>query len=254
MNQSVIWSMMNVQRDRRGRERARFAAAPPIESMPEVRSRQQAQEALSRSPRPSGRRRRCVARRARRRPHPAEVSAAAATIRPIPTGSIPKSVKSALVDAMLDHSLQMDLGPDEWLTVAARASEGPLPPSRPLGPHHHRAARQGQRPVDLSCRPDQARRDPPARQSRSPRVLIYNPGMPVKGRLGEGSSRLPSAARAAGAASCSQPVDFKQALQGHRRLRRLVRLRHRRRQEQARAERHLPDQQAGRRPPPSRSR
>jgi hypothetical protein len=27
---------------------------------------------------------------------------------------------------MLDHSLSMDLAPDEWLTVAARQSEGPL--------------------------------------------------------------------------------------------------------------------------------
>ncbi len=34
------------------------------------------------------------------------------------------AVKSALIDAMLDHSLSMDLGPDEWLTVAARQSEG----------------------------------------------------------------------------------------------------------------------------------
>ena len=30
---------------------------------------------------------------------------------------------------MLDHSLQMNLGPEEWLTVAARASEGPMSPA-----------------------------------------------------------------------------------------------------------------------------
>ena len=29
---------------------------------------------------------------------------------------------------MLDHSLPMNLGPEEWLTVAARDSEGPLTP------------------------------------------------------------------------------------------------------------------------------
>ena len=40
------------------------------------------------------------------------------------------AVKSALIDAMLDHSLSMDLGPDEWLTVAARQSEGPLAPNQ----------------------------------------------------------------------------------------------------------------------------
>ena len=29
---------------------------------------------------------------------------------------------------MLDHSLRMELGPEEWLTVAARDSAGPLAP------------------------------------------------------------------------------------------------------------------------------
>src|SRR5262249_36340073 len=40
------------------------------------------------------------------------------------------AVKSALIDAMIGHSLEMDLGPDEWLTVAARQSEGPLAPNQ----------------------------------------------------------------------------------------------------------------------------
>jgi hypothetical protein len=48
---------------------------------------------------------------------------------PDPDKLYSNSVKGALVDAMLDHSLQMSLAADEWLTVAARASEGPLPPS-----------------------------------------------------------------------------------------------------------------------------
>ncbi len=38
------------------------------------------------------------------------------------------SIKSALIDAMLNYSAPMNLGPDEWLTVAARDSEGPLMP------------------------------------------------------------------------------------------------------------------------------
>ena len=33
------------------------------------------------------------------------------------------TVQRELIDAMLDHSLAMDLGPDEWLAVAARVSE-----------------------------------------------------------------------------------------------------------------------------------
>jgi hypothetical protein len=39
-----------------------------------------------------------------------------------------EAVKRCLIDAMLDHSKSMDLGPDEWLTVAARGSESGLIP------------------------------------------------------------------------------------------------------------------------------
>jgi hypothetical protein len=39
-----------------------------------------------------------------------------------------EAVKNALVDAMLDYSLPMDLGADEWLTVGARDGDGPLTP------------------------------------------------------------------------------------------------------------------------------
>lgn len=38
------------------------------------------------------------------------------------------AVKRCLVDAMLDHSKSMDLGADEWLTIAARGSETGLIP------------------------------------------------------------------------------------------------------------------------------
>ena len=45
-----------------------------------------------------------------------------------PHASYTEAVKNALIDAMLDYSLPMDLSADEWLTVAARDSEGPLTP------------------------------------------------------------------------------------------------------------------------------
>ena len=48
---------------------------------------------------------------------------------PDPNALYSESVKGALVEAMLDYSLQMNLGPEEWLTVAARASEGPMSPA-----------------------------------------------------------------------------------------------------------------------------
>jgi hypothetical protein len=39
-----------------------------------------------------------------------------------------ESVKSAIIDAMLDHGAPLGMQPDEWLTVAARDGEGPLTP------------------------------------------------------------------------------------------------------------------------------
>jgi hypothetical protein len=42
-----------------------------------------------------------------------------------------EAVKNALIDAMLDHGGPMNIGPDEWLTVAAKDAEGPLSPNEP---------------------------------------------------------------------------------------------------------------------------
>jgi hypothetical protein len=44
------------------------------------------------------------------------------------------AVKNALIEAMLDYSAPMGLGPDEWLTVAARDSEGPMLPGEIYDP------------------------------------------------------------------------------------------------------------------------
>ena len=40
-----------------------------------------------------------------------------------PHTSYTEAVKNALIDAMLDYSLPMNLDAEEWLTVAARDSE-----------------------------------------------------------------------------------------------------------------------------------
>lgn len=45
-----------------------------------------------------------------------------------PHTSYTEAVQNALIDAMLNYSVPMDLAADEWLTVAARDSEGPLTP------------------------------------------------------------------------------------------------------------------------------
>jgi hypothetical protein len=40
-----------------------------------------------------------------------------------PFGAYESAVKQALIDAMLDHSGPLEIGSDEWLTVAARDNE-----------------------------------------------------------------------------------------------------------------------------------
>ena len=124
MNQSVIWSMMNMQRDRQlGNAFDSLLAA--IDTMPAGPQRQQAQAALQQVTKTVG-----PAAPMRgpqgQAPAPGQVGAATATL-PDPDRLYSEAVKSALVEAMLGYSVQMDLGADEWLTVAARASEGPVP-------------------------------------------------------------------------------------------------------------------------------
>ena len=51
-----------------------------------------------------------------------------------PDAAYTEAVKMALIDAMLDHSVSVDLSPEEWLTIAARDSEGPLLPGELYDP------------------------------------------------------------------------------------------------------------------------
>jgi hypothetical protein len=129
MNQSVIWSMMNVQRDRQVGN-ALDSLRTALESIPDGPNRQQAQMALQQVTKTVGPTMPLRGPQGQPAPTPApgQITAASATM-PDPNVLYSEAVKGALVDAMLDHSLQMNLGPDEWLTVAARASDGPMPPA-----------------------------------------------------------------------------------------------------------------------------
>ena len=73
-----------------------------------------------------------VGRSRQRRCRTASVGAATTALRSVaaedPGQKYRDAVKRGLIDAMLDHSKSMDLGPDEWLTVAARGSESGLIP------------------------------------------------------------------------------------------------------------------------------
>lgn len=125
MNQSVVWSVMMVQRDRQVGSALQMLRTA-LKSMPEGPSMQQAQialEAVEKTVGPSQQTRSLLAAQTT-----ASGQVSAATM-PDPNVLYTEAVKTALVEAMLDHSLQMSLGPEEWLTVAARDNEGPLSPA-----------------------------------------------------------------------------------------------------------------------------
>jgi hypothetical protein len=127
LNQSLVWSVMTVQRDRQvGRDLDLLRNA--LESMPQGPNREQAVQALQQVSKTVG-----PATPNRPTPQdappPGQVSAANAAPMPDPDAMYTDAVKDSLIDAMLDHSLQMNLAAEEWLTVAARASDGPLSPT-----------------------------------------------------------------------------------------------------------------------------
>jgi hypothetical protein len=60
---------------------------------------------------------------------PAPADSTPALIMRDPTAAYREAIKTALVDAMLEHSRGMSLQPDEWLSVAAHRGESPLAPN-----------------------------------------------------------------------------------------------------------------------------
>lgn len=135
MSASAVWSMITVQRDVQVAN-SLDSLRRALEAMPDGPKVQEAEQALQR-----------VARQVGPIPQPQAQTQApglssvgvtqASTIVPAvptepqepmddPDRQYTDAVKASLIDAMLDHSLSMDLAPDEWLTVAARQSEGPL--------------------------------------------------------------------------------------------------------------------------------
>ena len=127
MNQSVVWSMMSVQRDRQ-LGNAFDSLRTAVESIPEGPNRQQARMALQQVTKTVGG---SVPPQPAHEPTtPASASGqvtAASTPMPDPDRLYSDAVKSALLEVMLNHSLQMNLPAEEWLTVAARASDAPMP-------------------------------------------------------------------------------------------------------------------------------
>ena len=124
MNQSVVWSVMVTQRDRQ-MGNALESLSTALRAMPDGPPMQQAQKALqtlnstvnlTRDAGPAS---------------PASGQVAAPAILD-PRKLYQDAVISSVVDAMLGYSVQMSLGSEEWLTVAARGTDAPLGPQQGL--------------------------------------------------------------------------------------------------------------------------
>lgn len=126
VNQSVVWSVKTLNRDREmGTSLALLRQF--VSGIADPGARQQADAALRDIEQQVG-------------PVPASqtsgtIAAASTDTAGIanigdPNEEYTEAVKRALIDAMLDYSASMKLGPDEWLTVAASDSSGPLMPGQ----------------------------------------------------------------------------------------------------------------------------
>lgn len=122
MNQSVVWSVMQAQRNRQVGN-ALDSLRSALRAMPEGLSMQQAQLALQVVEKTVG----PIPAATNAQPAPGEVGAATAPA-PDPRELYREAVIDNVIDAMLGYTVQMSLAPDEWLTVAARGNDAPLSP------------------------------------------------------------------------------------------------------------------------------
>jgi hypothetical protein len=128
VQQSVAWSMRTLQRDK-DLDRAFRSLQAYVRSMPDQQAKMQLEQDLQRI--------QLLAPMAAQSPGPADARtggvAAANVNEPIPADpneEYTNAVKDSLVSAMLDYSGPMNLQADEWLTIAARDSEGPSIPGQ----------------------------------------------------------------------------------------------------------------------------
>jgi hypothetical protein len=114
---TVVWSQMVVQRDMQiGNALANLKRA--LSDMPDGPSRQQAQQAVLLLDRNAG-------------PARADVKVAAADVSTDvwdPNEEYKQEVRRELIDAILNHSLPLNIGPDQWLEVGAHMMDTPQTP------------------------------------------------------------------------------------------------------------------------------
>ncbi len=122
LNQSVVWSVTMLQRDTLVNG-ALESIKSAIQSMPEGSTRQQAEQGLQRVARqvtPG----RALDQTTRDTVTAANMTAANMPRELDPIKEYSEAVKNELIDAMLAHGTPINLGPDEYLTIAARDAEG----------------------------------------------------------------------------------------------------------------------------------
>ncbi len=122
---TVVWSMRTAEREAT-MANAIESLRQALAAMPQGPARVQAEQALKHvqqfGPAPQ------VARSPQMLNQGSVAAAAADPATDDPDAAYTEAVKNALIDAMLDYSLPMDIQPDEWLAVAARDGDGPLTP------------------------------------------------------------------------------------------------------------------------------
>jgi hypothetical protein len=123
---TVVWTRTVMERDATTIAGAIESLSQALAAMPEGPARVRAEQALKHVQQLAPAQNQ--GQRALGMPPSGAAGAAVADPLGDPHTSYTEAVKNALIDAMLDHSLPMNLGPEEWLTVAARDSEGPLMP------------------------------------------------------------------------------------------------------------------------------
>lgn len=137
MQQSVVWSVTTTERD------AAMASViaqlrRAVESVPEGSSKLQAELALKRlqlqvgplPPLPDA----DAVPGERRMLRAADASAVTEPVDPEPVLKDPgvayrEAIRASLIDAMLEHSRGLNIGPDEWLSLAAHRGQSPLAPN-----------------------------------------------------------------------------------------------------------------------------
>jgi hypothetical protein len=113
---SVMWSMQQLQRDQQVTGQSLDALRSLIETLPDADAKRQYQAALKRLEQQVG-----------PIPRGADAAASNVAVEPDePDARYTKAVISSCLDAMLEHSKPMGLGPDEWLTVALTGSDTTL--------------------------------------------------------------------------------------------------------------------------------